>query len=338
MNLTNASELVKRHLPSLLFFVIVSNLVALIYLRYIKEPAEEPPLLPDIQVSDLPVTVQEYNSKNLQITGTYPKTVDVYEHSSENSFLERVDEIISQFKAQGDQKETADSQHGTGIFMQGTNGTLLIYHDYVSFNSISSEPGSLSEFNAQDMNNVARNYLSTFTITNQSLDESEIAYYHTVGEDFYLDSDPNGASLAKLDFPQKIDNLRLINPAGVTSVTFNKKGQITKTSFALQKNVALLGKYQIISFKKALERLEAGEGKVISANSMGSILISKPQYRTIKSIILKNAGLAYYDPLGGNSIQPVWVFEGEGTINNQAITATIIIPAIQYVSFETTPT
>ncbi len=328
MSLTSTSEFIKKYWWVPFLFILVSTLLFLVYLKFTSKQTKNPAPLEHVEVLDLPINIKTYTQDGFEPPKNIPKTLPVYESSTEFGFLDRVDELIKKFNVVGERQEKNDGYLGKGVFINGETGQLYIYSDTVTHYPPIISSGQEVGFDKDKLGQTAIDHLASYGLVADIPSAYQVSYFHFQGEESYEDQNPSGASLINFKFPQKISDYEIITSGKTTTVEFNKRNQITRTKIVAQKKFSPLDKYPVISYQKALELLSSGGGFVMSASSEGADTATSPKHRNLNSANLTSAYLAYYDPPSGKTLQPVWVFEASSTVNNLPVIMKIMLPAI----------
>ncbi len=257
-----------------------------------------------------------------------PSSVPVYKLADTQVPEETVTSFMNLFNFSGNPEQTPDANNTVSLHWQKENEELVINQRYglISYMNYSSNPaGTINS--ETDAINLATNFLAHKGLIAPEQKNPTISLFRQTPENLETVTSFAEADSFIVSFPFLLDNLTVYQQFGGitgTHVTINKSGAIEKVLVQYPLTVDKKN-YQPLSLTEAEQKIQNGQGSVVSyaERASGLPVNSKPQQTTFTRVSLE----LFEDKLGG-FIEPIYVFEGLSTTNNQSYKILVYVSAI----------
>lgn len=178
---------------------------------------------------------------------------------------------------------------------------------------------------------LAKNFLATKNLPNSYLDlDAPVVEFSGAGSLHGGTLESTAREIAVVNFPYKINDYPLLlsnSNQDLARVIVSSKGVVIGLKIKLYDATwQEAGAFKLLSLEKAKEAVSKGGGVMIENSATGAI------NETLSSYQLNKVFLAYYganDNLG--FLQPAFIFEGEGTLQNGSKSSVVLfLPAVEY--------
>ena len=340
-NLNTTVSTVKKILILLAIFVIVVSLISLIWLRFktadngskqVSSEEIEPP-----KFTKTAFITKQFDTQKLSLPQNTPKTLLAYKSSGGSDFLNKAPSLAQQLGFNQPPTETTDAIVGKKLFYDNQNIYLSIFQNGFSYSNFATQLTGSGRFAGPDeLKNTAMSFISNAGIQADVSDEYSTRYYQSSGEFEELVNNPENANIIEIILHYQISGLKVIGQNIDVYARFNKLSELRELVFNQFNPGEESGSYPVITVEEAVKQLVAGKGNLVNAVSPSDYT---PIPKQINRVNLQKVYLAYnMPPKNGQTIQPVWVFEGTSTLNGKEAFLTYAVPAINSEFFENIPT
>lgn len=344
MSLTILKQLIKRYWPLVAIVFILLSGYLIIYLHARPQQKTIPKILPPPAIPKNPLQKPpgRYDLSNVKAV-PLPTSLPAYSIETTNLDLSAAQNIASSFSFNGKPTRVINNTtDGTQFEWQDKTKLLSISQTTIRFEDTSiptneaTTSASLTESDLQKKAiDIARSVLKQES--GLVLNNSKTAYLVHKNKLLESASTFSDAQIVQFSFDKNLSSYPLysanINPS-YAIITVSKDGQLAQFYSRLIRATPKGNTYQIKTLPEAEAAVENGMGIIVNTyipdkNGLALNLYSVgPQEITLARIT--NVSLAYFMPSNPqNDIQPIFVFSGDFSTNNQKGKIVIYLPAIQ---------
>src|SRR3989344_4155615 len=304
INLTNTANILKKIVNPLAIVLLITFLVAIIIFQFFTN-SNKPENLPLVKIegpvfTKLTTTTVRFNTQNLDFPQQTPEALKVYYSSQTVNFLTNANSIATKLGLSQQPIKANDVVVGTKFNYSNVNTHLAIYENGIYYSNFSLNLPQTGQFKKpEELKNIALDFLANLGIKSTYSKNFQTSYYETSG-------------------------IKVLGQNIQVNSSFNKNNQLLEILYNNFSPGEEIGIYPLITAQDALQILLSKNGALIDIRGLD---IRGPYPEHFNSVDLKKGYLAYYQPDNeGQTIQPVWVFEGEAEINKQPVYLTFATP------------
>lgn len=322
--LAEISSFIKNKGQPFVFAILVAVISALIYYRYfnhnknIQLPQQQKP-----SVASLPTKTSRFDTGNLIVENTEIKKLPIYT-KVEKTFGENDKKtFLSFFGLKNDSQKIQDVNRGKGEVFRADNGFLIIYEKSMVYQTYVNADKTTGQFNEESLEQKAQETLQQLGLNLNT--SSNSSYTKLEGEALIDTNNPSEANFINFLFNYQLNQLKVTSNSELVKISFSNNGSLFKVEMTLFDAGQPSENYPLVSIDQAIEVLKNGDYLTnISGNRDDLILL-----KSIASVDLNKAYLAYYFAYSDVFVQPVWVFEGTGQSSVGKFNVKYAVPAIQ---------
>lgn len=341
MNLTTLKQFLKKAWPFVLILFLIFIVFLLLYITVAsKKPspttAQVPtPVIEQNPLQKAPQSIDTSQASSLAVPGSLPF------YSAQKLVFndQQVQDIAGKFsisqKPTITQEKTYDGKQYTWI---EKTKTLSISDTAISYKDTSNTAGN-SNLSLSELENKAQESIKSLGIINGviTLDNQNTAYLAFSNGSYTSASSFDEAQIISLYFNLNLSGYPIFyntpNPS-LINIMMKKDGQVASFNARFFSGFKQAESYKIKPYQQALSELKGGQGKLVNTllldDNNQSVDESSIRPVDIQKADIKKSQIAYFLPTDSTSaIQPVFVFTGEFTINNQKGRAIFYLPAAQ---------
>jgi len=341
-NLTSTRETFQKLIIPLVFVIIAAILISLIFFRYksktVHIPAQSPPPSPPVIKQDpkqkQPLTLDFSKLSKKE----FPKTLPVYTLEKYQDLSSDNAQQVANSLSFTDPPSLVDKNTSDGIqytWQKGeTNLTLSRSSLRYKTPMVDKNTILLTENQLQD---IAKEFIARIPTAQKDLEiDSQKTTYLKKGQALPTTTNSfENADLVSLYFQKSIEGFHLLpsDPSSPTAfLTIQKNGNIITLNLRLYKQFTKGNSYKLRSLDDAVLLLKQGKGKVAQTLLLDENGKAIENFRTqpqdIKNLTVTAVDITYFLPEENTTIQPIYVFIGEFTKENQKGRTVIYLPAI----------
>ena len=326
MNLTAISQFIKKYTGMILASAVIITLVFAITIIYQNKKTSQLPLLKPPQLALFSIKIKSLDTQNLKEPKNIIYLLPTYASELNSDFLKESPALASKLGISKNPIQTKDVNLGQGNLYSDQNSVLSVYKNSISYQKLNLKPQK-GKFDKDQAAEIAKKYLSSLGLDTSFLNLAGSTLETIVGDNIVETQDPNQADQINLNFSYALSEVPIITNSLPTNASVDISGQVTSFNFRPLGNPKPLNKYPLIKYDEVIQHLQSGKGSVILIEGLGSYA---SQLSSIDKVTVYNPRLAYFIPQDLSApIQPVWVFDGQATVNNSQIYLTLALPAIQ---------
>lgn len=325
MKLNDISELIRKHAWLIVTAVLIVILLVLAIVSLSpKNPRNPKQSLPRPDFESQNSQTLKMETKNIALPQNAPKSLPVYGTNYNQDLVETAPQMAQKLGLNNPAIDVNDSSSGKGIlYTNDNNDALIVYPNNLTYQRVINSTGDNNFGNLEALKKDALSTFSSLGLKTNFSPPTQTTYY-SANDDFVSETtDPNQASLLKITFYYQIENTEVYNPKNSVSATFNKSGQLTNLAYYNLPLGIPTNPYQLLSAQQALEELQSGKSTLVALTPSNNYTIPPP---TITNADINTAQLAYFFTPSTETIQPIWIFKGQGGEN---LNLTFAIPAIE---------
>lgn len=270
--------------------------------------------------------INQLNTQELALPKDIPKTLPVFQIDASNNLLNIASTLAQKLGFKESPVKVTDINLGEGLIYSKKGSALGVFRNEISYQRITS---AVLKGAFKDIDNLKKEALGFFSglgLVGNFSEEPKVSYYRLVDEFSIQTHDLNEANLVKINFHYEVEGHEVISARREVSATFDKEGNLTKAVYYSFNAGQAVNNYPIISSQEALQVLTTGRGSLIKVSPQNEL---SPLPKALGQVNIKKTYLGYYLPSEDQGlIQPVWVFAGEGPIDDQRIEVVYAVPAI----------
>lgn len=342
-NLTSTKEIARKLLIPLAFVTVAIMLISLIFFRYknksLPTPSQSPPPSPALIKQDpkqkLPLTVDFSKLPKKE----FPENLPVYTLEKYQDFSAEDAQTVANSLSFNAPPFFVDKNTSDGIQFTWQNGqtTLTLSRSSLRYKNAADDNNNpvLAENQLQD---VAKYFIYRIPFVQKDLEiDPKKTTYLKKGQALPTTTNSfENANLVDLYFQKSIEGFSLLpnDPSSPTAfLTIQKNGNIITLNLRLYKQFTKGNSYKLKPLDDTVSLLKQGQGKIVQTllldENSKAIENFRSQPQDIKNLTITDVKIAYFLPEDENVIiQPVYVFEGEFTKDNQKGKAVIYLPAL----------
>ncbi|OGD95986.1 hypothetical protein A3B52_03015 [Candidatus Curtissbacteria bacterium RIFCSPLOWO2_01_FULL_41_28] len=331
INLTTAAAACKKFVWVLSLILLIGFLIFLMFYRFSPKtlPREIPKPIEKPAFETFPGEASQFITDRLSTPTNIPKTLPIYRLTLRESLLPNANFFASKLGFRNPPKELNDVTFGQGLLFSKEDGALSVYQDIISYQEFITEP-QIGQFDETRLKIKALEFISGLGIltTNINLQsEPTVTYQKLAGEGFAPTKDPNLANFVNFIFNYTLEGLKVVGNISDLRITLTPAGDVVRLTFRSFGAEAETDGYLLMEFQDALKLLLNNQGSLIKVSGeQEDVEVS----RNFGRVSLNNTYLAYYlSTKQPDTIQPIWVFEGESIINSLPVNVTFAVPAIE---------
>src|SRR3989344_439562 len=329
INLTNTANILKKIVNPLAIVLLITFLVAIIIFQFFTN-SNKPENLPLVKIegpvfTKLTTTTVRFNTQNLDFPQQTPEALKVYYSSQTVNFLTNANSIATKLGLSQQPIKANDVVVGTKFNYSNVNTHLAIYENGIYYSNFSLNLPQTGQFKKpEELKNIALDFLANLGIKSTYSKNFQTSYYQTSYEKIEPTNNLEEANRLTIDLNYEISGIKVLGQNIQVNSSFNKNNQLLEILYNNFSPGEEIGIYPLITAQDALQILLSKNGALIDIRGLD---IRGPYPEHFNSVDLKKGYLAYYQPDNeGQTIQPVWVFEGEAEINKQPVYLTFATP------------
>ena len=325
--LNSLSETFKKFLWLIPFLILIIFFTLVLIIKSVPKK----PSIPKIDKPNLSIAAQissNFDVSNLEKPTDIPKELPVYNLSSMVSFLDKAQKISQNLGFTNPPEKTSDIDLGEGLTYTNDNPLLINNHDILNIypQSINLAKSALKnnsqKLSLEELKTKASAYLENTGI--KIIPEALSTTYLKISQHDTIEvTDPNQATYVNFSFYPKLQQYPVVASGYKNNIGINFQGDVLSMTLRNFKAEPQNQQYPINSYDDALNLLQSGHATIIN--------ITEPENTISQNldVSLQIAYLAYYPSQdNSNSVQPVWIFEGESKTTSGVVKTIYAIPAI----------
>ncbi|GEM_PF-5975425 len=342
MTLTGFAKTFKKLFPYVAFVFVVALFISLIFLRTNKTPQTDkkdgtpgfsPPLIKEKSLQNKPSLIDSSNLESISV----PKNLPPYE--VKNLVLSEQDaKIIAQSLGFPPEPSSIDpnTQDGNQYSWKSGNKNLVLGETNLRYTNTESESKNIVT-SEKELEKVAFNFLLKIPKLHLASERNVTAkkYFKFDNKTLKSSNAYTAADVVEFSIPVNLTGYTLVDESPQTATTrirLKKDGEVILLDTRYFEGFLAQEEYGIKSLEQTIGEVKLNKGKIVYTAIPDENNQAQELFRVspvnIENLVLKRVNLAYLypDELNG-PIQPIYIFEGNFTKDNQTGLAIIYLPA-----------